>query len=94
MLQRKMFWYGGQAVCLAVWIFNIIGLIKPYGNEATRKLWKISMPVWAIIHPVEIPLAYGLAAKGAGVSLKRTVVKTILYGFTWWVPLKMGVLEK
>jgi hypothetical protein len=32
--------------------------------------------------------------KKAGISTGTTVLKTLLFGFTWWLPVKMGVIDK
>ncbi len=29
-----------------------------------------------------------------GVGLARILVMNLLFGFTWWVPLRMGVIER
>ncbi len=55
MLEQKMFWYSLQAGSLAGWTFNAIGVIRPYNNKAIRRIWQMAMPLWALLHPVEIP---------------------------------------
>jgi hypothetical protein len=32
--------------------------------------------------------------KKAGISTGTTVLKTLVFGFTWWLPVKMGILDK
>jgi hypothetical protein len=33
-------------------------------------------------------------ADGKGVSGRTAFIKTILFGFTWWLALKKGIIEK
>jgi hypothetical protein len=48
---------------------------------------------WVFGHPLELALSLRIG-KRAGLSVFRTVLKTLAFGFTWWVPLKLGVIKK
>lgn len=45
------------------------------------------------IHILEIPTAHKIGRKN-NLSATRTIVKTLLFGFTWWVPLKKGIINR
>lgn len=46
-----------------------------------------------VIHVFEVPIAYKIGMK-KNLSATMTVSKILLLGFTWWVPLKKGVIER
>ncbi len=41
----------------------------------------------------QLALALGIG-KAQGLSRTRTILKTLAFGFTWWLPLKLGVIKK
>jgi hypothetical protein len=45
------------------------------------------------LHVSEIPAARK-AADGKNISGGSVIIKTTLFGFTWWLPLKKGILHK
>ncbi len=45
-----------------------------------------------VTHCAEIPVA-SRVGRERGLSTSRVVVKTVIFGFTWWVALKRGVIE-
>ena len=75
------------------WLFAIYGLIVPIPNETVRIIWLIVLIVWVLGHPLELPISLPIG-RNAGLSKQRTVVKTILFGFTWWLPVKLGVFKE
>lgn len=52
-------------------------VIAAIGRNQSYKIQSFSLP----------------AAKARGLSLERAFAKTMLFGFTWWVPLKAGVFD-
>jgi hypothetical protein len=44
-------------------------------------------------HPLELSMSLP-AGKRAGLSLERTIVMTLIFGITWWIPLKLGVFDR
>ena len=75
------------------WLFIIGGVVCPIVNETVRMLWLVITCIWVITHPLELILSIPIGKK-AGISTDTTVLKTLLFGFTWWLPVKMGVLDK
>jgi hypothetical protein len=93
MLKSKGFWYLMMGGALAGWAFAISGLLKPFEKEQIKKIWKKIFLVWVFGHPLELPLSLRIG-KAAGLSPARIVLKTLLFGFTWWLPLKLKVFKK
>ena len=44
-----------------------------------------------LLHTSEITIARKIGSE-KNISLLRVAVKTILFGFTWWLPLKKGII--
>ncbi len=74
------------------WAFALSGVIFPY-EGVIKTIWLVILLIWAVIHPLEIFISWNIG-KSKNISFARTAIKTILFGFTWWLPLKMGVIEK
>ena len=74
------------------WLFALAGIVIPFG-EPLRYAWLAVLLIWTIIHPLEIAVSYRIG-KEKNLSTMRIVVMTILFGFTWWLPLKLGVIER
>lgn len=93
MLRNRLFWTGFlMPGSLAGWAFVIAGFFVPFEGIAGIA-WLVMLPVWTIVHPLEIIMSYKIG-KEKNLSIAWTAVKTILFGFTWWLPLKMGVIDK
>jgi len=92
MLKSKGFWYLMMAGAVCGWVFTVAGLVKPSRNETLKKLWKSVALTWVVGHPLELLVARGVGA-AAGISPARTVFKTLVYGITWWIPVKLGVFK-
>jgi hypothetical protein len=75
------------------WILGVSGLVRPSKNEVIKKGQQAILCIWALGHPLEL-LISSRVGKKMGVSLLRTTIKTLLFGFTWWLPLKLGVIKK
>ncbi len=74
------------------WAFAISGVLFPY-EGLMRIIWLTVFLIWAVVHPLEIFISWDIG-KSKNLSFVRTAIKTILFGFTWWLPLKMGVIDK
>jgi uncharacterized protein YhhL (DUF1145 family) len=75
------------------WLFIIFGVVFPIGDETVRTFWLAITCMWVIVHPLELILSIPIGKK-AGIPTGTTVLNTLLFGFTWWLPVKMGVLNK
>lgn len=93
MLRSKGFWYFMMLGSLAGWAFAVKGKVQPFENEGMKKAWKNVFFGWVLGHPLELALALPIG-KSAGLSSMRIVLKTMLFGFTWWVPVFLKVFKK
>ena len=48
--------------------------------------------VFLLLHCAEIPVSLKIG-KTKGLSTATVVANTLIFGFTWWVPVKMGVFD-
>ena len=94
MLKNKLFWYFGMMPgAVAGWIFILFGLLFPIQDETIKILWIVIACVWGIGHILELAVSIPIG-KSKGIPVRTAVLKTLALGFTWWLPLKMGVTEK
>lgn len=91
-MSSRYFWYVMMTGAIIGWLFALYGLIVPFTDETVHLIWLIVLIVWVIGHPLELPISMPIGKK-AGLSKQRTVIKTILFGFTWWLPVKLGVFK-
>lgn len=90
MLKIKLFWYtlmGGSLGLYALIIASFFMFPDSAGMVAIILCGVIAL------HTGEIPVAKKIAAV-RNVSFLRAIIKTILFGFTWWVPLRKGILTR
>jgi hypothetical protein len=48
--------------------------------------------MWGIGYLLKLISSISIGKK-AGINTDTTVLKTLLFGFTWWLPVKVGMLE-
>lgn len=93
MFQSKVFWQ-----CLLMpgsligWVFVFAGYFCEFGGYL-KILWYAICAIWLVVHPLEIFISYKIG-KEKNIAIAMIIIKTILFGFTWWLPLKKGILEK
>ncbi len=92
MIQNKLFWQGQMGGAVAGWVFIFWGALSPFSG-VVNLIWWIVMLLWALGHPLELTMSLPVG-KRAGLSLQRTIAMTLVFGITWWIPLKMGVFER
>jgi len=92
-MSKELFWKTMMAGSVAGWLFAIYGLICPFESGFIRIVWLCVLLGWSILHPLELAVSLPIA-KEKGVTLESAVIKTLLFGFTWWLPLKLGQIEK
>ena len=102
-MKSKTFWYSLMAGSLVGWLFVLAGAAAALGafplagfpfpdHPILGTLWIALCVIWAS-HPLELPIASWRLAKERGLSPARVVLKTLAFGFTWWLPLKKGILD-
>jgi len=91
MSNSKNFWYANMAGAVAGWVFILFGAASPFSG-ILYGLWVVVTLLWVIGHPLELAMAVPVAMK-AGYSPAAAVVYTLVFGITWWIPVKMGVFK-
>jgi hypothetical protein len=89
---RKFLCYLMMVGALAGWVFAIAGIVRPFKNETLRKIWKSVAFTWVFGHPLELMVSRSIG-RAAGIPAVKTVIKTILFGVTWWLPVKLGLIR-
>ena len=90
-MSSKGFWYLLMAGAISLWVVALLAAIL---------VPAISMVAWivfialAALHVLEFPLVSKKIADGKCISGRTAFIKTILFGFTWWLALKKGIIEK
>lgn len=90
MLLKKGFWYFLMSGSILLWIAVILLGFVIFPNGA-NVAWLILI-ILLLIHCAEISLSLKIG-KAKGLSTAAVVFKTLVFGFTWWVPLKKGVIS-
>jgi hypothetical protein len=91
-MKNRIFWQLMMAGSVIGWLFIVFGIIFPFEGGWMRIAWWCVLLGWGVLHPLELVFSLP-AAKTRGLALERAFAKTMLFGFTWWVPLKMGVFD-
>ena len=85
------------------WYLMMIGSIVLYGLSIAlgRYLFpdspflsRIFFIGLLIVHILEIPVLSLKIGRSKQVPYSMIILKTILYGFTWWLPLKKGIIDR
>ena len=56
-------------------------------------IWLAVAFLWGAGHLFELAISIPIA-KSKGIPIKTIIIKTIVFGITWWLPLKMDVIDK
>ena len=91
-MNKQTFWKGMMAGSVAGWLFIFWGIFFPFESGLIRGLWWVVMLGWAILHPLELALSMPVG-KQKGLTPQHIFVKTMVFGFTWWLPVKLGIFE-
>jgi len=92
MLQSKSFWYFLMVFVIVLYVLLLMLGRHLYPDEPFKSwLFFIGM---LIVHIIEIPMVSLKIGKEKGVPVSIVVLKTILFGFTWWLPLKKGIINQ
>ncbi len=75
---------------LALWVAVII--LGHYMFPEDRLYSLSPFLILLAIHIFEVPTARKIGIK-KNLSAPRTIIKTLLFGFTWWVPLNKGIID-
>lgn len=90
MTSRKFFWY--FLMTGSIFLFAIAYCVGRLLFSSTLHAL-IPPAALLILHLSEIPAARR-AADGKNISDGSIILKTALFGFTWWLPLRKGIIGK
>jgi len=86
MLDSKPFWIFLDAIVAVIWVTALALLLSGHSHH-----WFVWFAEFvAVIHALEIPFAFRVLA-GRRVSSVRICLLTLIFGFTWWLPVRRGV---
>lgn len=87
-MNNKLFWYFLQFGAIILYAVSI-----PFGYwlfpGSTLCAWSFFAGL-VLLHISEIPYARKIGSE-KNIPFSSVVVKTLLFGFTWWLPLKKGI---
>ena len=88
-MDEQRIWYGLQAGLVVFWLaVPLVGLLG-FNVPALTLLAGIIL----LAHILEIPLAIN-RLRGKKIPTGRVVLKTLIFGFTWWLPLSKGYTQE
>jgi len=85
---NRRFWLALNAILLVLHGFGLYFYVTAGFTSPVSQLWAIVL----MIHMLEFPLAF-IAVKDRGVGWGTTIIGTLIFGFTWWVPARLGVFH-
>lgn len=86
MLDNRNFWLVNNALVLVLHALGVYLYVTQGFTHPLAQLWGLIV----IIHILEIPLAF-LAVRERRIAWSLTMINTLLFGFTWWVPARRGI---
>ena len=92
-MNKQTFWKGMMAGSVLGWLFIFWGAFFSFDSGAIKILWFCVLGGWVILHPLELAMSLPIG-KEKGMTPEQIFIKTMLFGFTWWLPLKWGVFEE
>ena len=54
-------------------------------------VWSVFLTV--LLHLPQVPKSMKIA-EGKNLSRSRVIIKTVIFGASWWKPLEMGLIDK
>jgi hypothetical protein len=89
MTGKPVFWYGLQVSTILLYVVLIAG---GYALQIPALGWGLFGAIF-LLHVFELKTALAVGRE-KGLSIRRIVLKNLVFGFTWWLPLKKGILVK
>jgi hypothetical protein len=91
MTSSKWFWLFLEGGSIALFL-AAVALGYYFFPEGGLKAWGFFIFL-VVFHMSESPVGLKIG-RSRNLSAPRSLVKTWLFGFTWWLPLKRGILER
>jgi hypothetical protein len=90
-MNSKVFWYFLMAGAIGLWVTVLLAAILVPSISIIAWIVFIAL---AALHILEFPLVSKKISDRKGISVRTAFIKTMLFGFTWWLALKKGIIEK
>ena len=88
-MAEQRIWYVLQAGVVVFWLMvALVGLLGFYVPFLT-----ILAGIILLAHVLEIPLAFN-RLRPKNLPAGKVVLKTLIFGFTWWLPLSKGYTQE
>ncbi|OHD64436.1 MAG: hypothetical protein A2176_00520 [Spirochaetes bacterium RBG_13_51_14] len=69
------------------WIYIVIGIIFPFENLFFFVIWIIDVLLCVGLHALQLFVSIPIAKK-KNISAYKAIIMTMIFGATWWKPLK------
>ena len=76
-----------KLVPIGGWLFILYGVIWPIQNNVVYILWLIDIFLSVFVHGLQLFVTIPLGKK-LNMSTFKVVLNTLVFGATWWKPLK------
>ncbi|HEY1057522.1 MAG TPA: hypothetical protein VGE55_02190 [Limnobacter sp.] len=87
-MNNPALWRALQGGLIAFWLLAIVAPILKLNLP-----WLDTLAILIFVaHVLEVPLAMS-RLRHSGVSTARITIRTLVYGFTWWLPVQKGVIK-
>jgi hypothetical protein len=91
-MNNKGFWYFLMFGSICLFAFSIgLGYYLFPDNCLLSLVFFLGL---VALHVAEIPMTGLKIGKEKNIPIPTTIIKTLLFGFTWWLPLKKGIIQK
>lgn len=90
-MRSSPFWLFSNVIIFA---FHVVATFTFLSNpDAFSLIWIKLWIALFFIHFLELPIAF-LATRERPASMVQTILMTMLFGFTWWLPVRLGVFGR
>ncbi len=91
MLNNKAFWNILKSIVILGWI--LLFMLASIGSGAFVLVARIAILVLILIHLSELTVSLPIGREN-NLTTRRIVINTLVFGFTWWTPLRRGVIDE
>ena len=91
MQNSKTFYRIMRGSTLLIWLFLIVLVIV--GENNLSLVAGIAFVVLFFIHLAELPISLSIGRE-KNLGTGTVVIKTLVFGFTWWLPLRKGMINE
>lgn len=85
---NRRFWLACNALLIVLHVAGVGFYVSHGFDSGVARLWAILV----MIHMLEFPLAF-IAVRDRRIGWGVTIIATLIFGFTWWVPARRGVFH-